>query len=103
MHALRARSLACIEANLVALRASRHCIAVSRRLLNQHFTLSGGSRPIEYTVPDCPECGRQMATVLRYRADQRRPYYAYECMPCVAKATQPPSGDEAYGAQAAGA
>ena len=40
---LRARSAACIAANLVALRTSRDCIAVSRRLLNPYFAVSGGS------------------------------------------------------------
>ena len=31
----------------------------------------------------CPECGHAMAVVMRYRENQKRSFYAYECPPCV--------------------
>ncbi len=34
----------------------------------------------------CPECGQEMATVLRYSRDQQRTYYSYECTACQERA-----------------
>ena len=39
-------------------------------------------------MPKCPKCGREMATVLHYRAARKRTYYAYECTACEEKAAQ---------------
>ena len=33
----------------------------------------------------CAKCGGEMAVFLRYRRDQPRTYYAFECVACLEK------------------